>query len=240
MVSSEPLSRLARRNEFGIEKIDKGLWNISKGSIGVDEKTIFGGRYEKSILTLPVGTGYFVRKGSYFFAEVHYQPVSLQRNNEISIAFFSPHGDVPTHKLHRLGIFRTDIKIPPHTGSYTVRSKFTLEKTISVLGMYSHMHFRGLRFSCSILGSDGQAKTIYSEPFHQAMFETVHYLKKPLILAKGTTLTLEANYDNSATNPANPDPSAWVSYGPFANLHEMHIFRLQYVDGIMEPPPNLN
>jgi len=33
-------------------------------------------------------------------------------------------------------------------------------------------------------------------------------------MPKGTVLTCRACYDNSAGNPANPDPSAWVNAGP--------------------------
>ena len=52
-------------------------------------------------------------------------------------------------------------------------------------------------------------------------------------LPKGTSMTYTGWYDNSAANPANPDPSAAVKWGPQTN-EEMH---LGYLEFVFDMPP---
>ena len=49
----------------------------------------------------------------------------------------------------------------------------------------------------------------------------------------GTKLVTELIYDNSAENPINPDPDAWVENGN-QRIEEMHLPRFYFLEGLYE------
>ena len=60
---------------------------------------------------------------------------------------------------------------------------------------------------------------------------------KPLWLPKGTTIHCEAHFDNSAENPANPDPSKPVTWGD-QTWEEMMIGFINYVEAEPRQDPS--
>lgn len=54
-------------------------------------------------------------------------------------------------------------------------------------------------------------------------------LLQPIDLPRGTVLTLTGWYDNSADNPANPDPTALVEFG-FRSGDEMLYCYFEYIE----------
>ena len=77
-----------------------------------------------------------------------------------------------------------------------------------------HMHLRGKDFDISRHLSGRHAKEILlSVPHYSFSWQLSYYLAKPMLLPKGTTIECTAHYDNSANNPANPDPTKEVHFG---------------------------
>lgn len=56
----------------------------------------------------------------------------------------------------------------------------------------------------------------------------LYRLHEPLALRTGDRLVFTAWYDNSAGNPANPDPTKTVRWGP-QTFDEMHLGYVEYV-----------
>lgn len=59
----------------------------------------------------------------------------------------------------------------------------------------------------------GRSETLLSVPDYQFAWQRRYVFAEPKRIPAGTRLVVEAAFDNSARNPANPDPSAWVRYG---------------------------
>jgi hypothetical protein len=64
-------------------------------------------------------------------------------------------------------------------------------------------------------------------PRYDFHWQLVYQFGPPLQLKAGATLRATAIYDNSAANPANPDPSAEVRYGEQIN-NEMMLAMVVY------------
>ena len=75
------------------------------------------------------------------------------------------------------------------------------------------MHLRGKAFEYALVGSGGQVETLLRVSPYRFGWQVSYQLATPRLLKKGTRLRCTAWYDNSANNPANPDPSAEVGYG---------------------------
>ena len=78
-------------------------------------------------------------------------------------------------------------------------------------------------------------------PRYDFNWQLLYRLHEPLPLRAGDTLVFTAWYDNSAGNPANPDPAKTVRWGP-QTFDEMHLGYVEYyVPGVAagEPLPGL-
>ena len=60
---------------------------------------------------------------------------------------------------------------------------------------------------------DGRKETLLSVPHYSFEWQLSYYLAEPKNLPKGTTIEAMAHFDNSANNPANPDPTKEVHFG---------------------------
>ncbi len=75
------------------------------------------------------------------------------------------------------------------------------------------MRSRGKDFLYEALFPDGKRETLLSVPAYDFGWQSYYRLAEPLALPKGTKILCTAHFDNSASNPANPDPSATVRWG---------------------------
>ena len=60
---------------------------------------------------------------------------------------------------------------------------------------------------------DGTSERLVSVPNYRFHWQREYVLAEPKRLPKGTRLVARAGFDNSARNPANPDPSVAVRFG---------------------------
>jgi hypothetical protein len=82
-----------------------------------------------------------------------------------------------------------------------------------VLAFHPHMHLRGKDFEYQAIYPDGRKETLLSVPQYDFNWQHIYRLKEPLKIPKGSTIRCVAHYDNSAANPANPDPKREVRWG---------------------------
>src|SRR5690606_9716262 len=64
-----------------------------------------------------------------------------------------------------------------------------------------------------LLYPDGRKETIMNMPRYDFNWQTSYIFSEPLKLPQGTKLHCTAHFDNSADNPANPDPTKPVRWG---------------------------
>jgi hypothetical protein len=76
-----------------------------------------------------------------------------------------------------------------------------------------HMHMRGKSFRYEAWYPDGKREILLDVPRWDFNWQIDYVLAEPKLMPKGTQLRCFATYDNSAGNPANPDPSKWVFFG---------------------------
>jgi hypothetical protein len=75
------------------------------------------------------------------------------------------------------------------------------------------MHDRGKDYRYEAILPDGTTRTLLSIPTYNFKWQFVYVPKEMIALPKGTILKGIAHYDNSASNPRNPDPTKTVWFG---------------------------
>ncbi len=97
--------------------------------------------------------------------------------------------------------------------NYLVESDRTYGGDVLMLSVFPHMHLRGKDFRYDLTYPDGKTETILNMPRYDFNWQTSYVFTEPLKLPKGTKLHCTAHFDNSADNPANPDPTKPVRWG---------------------------
>jgi hypothetical protein len=76
------------------------------------------------------------------------------------------------------------------------------------------MHLRGKSFRYEAHYPDGSSEILLNVPRYDFGWQNRYELAQPKLMPEGTVLHCIARYDNSAGNPANPNPKALVHAGP--------------------------
>ncbi|MYA36357.1 MAG: redoxin domain-containing protein [Gammaproteobacteria bacterium] len=177
-------------------------------------------------------TGQFVPAGSRMVFQMHYTTNgrATTDNSEFGV-YFHKAGFVPTEELQDGGLLANDFLIPPNEGDHEVVRARVIPQDAEVISFYPHMHVRGKRMKWTAIYPDGSREALLSVPNYDFNWQMTYHLAEPKFIPAGTTILVEGAFDNSPTNPANPDPNASVSWGD-QSWEEMFIANMQmkYVD----------
>ena len=160
----------------------------------------------------PSGTGKFLPKGAQFVFQLHDTTTGKEETDRTEMALYFAPGK-PERELITGAAATAEFEIPPGARAHPVRAEFTFERESVLHEFCPHMHLRGAQFAYTAEYPDGRHETLLSVPRYDFNWQTLYRLKTPLRVPAGTRLVCTGAYDNSADNPANPDPSATVRFG---------------------------
>src|SRR5262249_20727911 len=106
-----------------------------------------------------------------------------------------------------------ELSIPPHAADHRVEHTWRVNADVLLLAMFPHMHLRGKAFRYAVTYPDGTEEILLDVPRYDFNWQHRYVLAEPKRLPAGSLLRCTASYDNSAANPANPDPDATVRAG---------------------------
>ena len=104
------------------------------------------------------------------------------------------------------------IPIPPNTPNYRVEVHGTLPNDCLLLSFFPHMHLRGKRFEYNLMEGGKPTETLLRVNY-DFYWQLSYRLQQPRLLKAGSELQAVAWYDNSRSNPHNPDPDSPVQWG---------------------------
>ena len=175
----------------------------------------------------PEGMAKRLPKGSVLLFQIHYTPNGKATKDQmrIGLTFASK---APTHVVRTAAVVQRRIQIPPGASDHEETAKIRLPADAKILAFMPHMHVRGKAFRYELKRpGDEQPTTVLDIPRYDFNWQLRYTLREPLDAPAGSTLTGTAWYDNSADNPANPDPSKTVRWGP-QTFDEMMLGYIEY------------
>jgi len=182
---------------------------------------------------LPEGTGYFLPAGSRIRLQLHYTPTGRAERDVPRLGLYL--ADEPlAHELETGAAARFDFAIPPGAADHREVAERTIGRDILLYALTPHMHYRGKSMRYEVFFPGGTRETLLSVPSYSFAWQRRYLLAEPKRIPAGTRLVVTAVFDNSAANPANPDPTAWVRYGE-QSFEEMLFGYFLYRD--LEPDP---
>jgi len=167
-------------------------------------------------MRLPEGMAKRIPAGWHLVFVVHYTAIGSEQIDRTSLGLkFVDAKDVVREAATRL-LIDEQLNIPPGAADHRVERSTVIERDLLLLAMFPHVHLRGKSFRYEAAYPDGSQETLLNVPRWDFAWQHRYELAEPKRLPKGTTLRCIAHYDNSAANPANPNPNVAVRTGPLS------------------------
>lgn len=159
----------------------------------------------------PKGIGGFVmsRKGAFVANDMHYGPSrkNVVDSSKLLIYFSDIPPQRPTFELmlgtNGVSPIEPPLQVAPNTVSKHI-TKVTIYNDISVLTVNPHMHLLGTRFKAYALKPNGDTVKLIHIPVWRFRWQYFYTFTHPVKIPRGSTIVVEAEFDNTRNNPNNP------------------------------------
>jgi hypothetical protein len=163
-------------------------------------------------MTFENGSAMRVRAGSTLVLQIHYTASGTAATDETSVGMVF--AKQPAAREIRNGAFtNVFLKLPPGADNEAVESAIEFTQDVHVTALFPHTHLRGKSWAYRMVYPDGRTENVLTVPKYDFNWQTYYVFTTPLAVPKGSRLEATAHYDNSAANPANPDPKIEVHWG---------------------------
>lgn len=149
-----------------------------------------------SAITLP--------KGADFVMQMHYHPTGKIETDQTEIGlYFTDKKPTRSGAVALLG--SNDIDIKAGDSAYRVRDEFKLPSDFLVSGIWAHMHLIGKDVRVWAELPDGSKRNLLWINDWDFNWQDTYQYAQPFRLPAGTRIKSEFVFDNSASNPRNPN-----------------------------------
>jgi hypothetical protein len=165
-----------------------------------------------SALKYPDGVAKRLPAGAKLTVEMHYTTCGPEETDQSEIALYLADGPRERSAETRAAV-QLDLNIPPGDREAAHQATYAFKKPATIYGLFPHMHFRGKWMRYDLLLPNGERETLLHVPRYDFQWQLSYYLKEPRRIPAGSWLLVTGAFDNSADNPANPDPGRRVVFG---------------------------
>lgn len=161
---------------------------------------------------MPEGTGVYIAPGGFFTFQLHYTPTGKVTLDQSRMGLYLS-ATPPENFLRHQVVVSPTISIPPNTSEHAEAAYYQFQDDAIIHTLFPHSHYRGRASTFEIEYPDGRLETILSVPNYDFNWQRGYNPVEPIEVPAGSRLIHRTVYDNSAQNPANPDPNKTVGWG---------------------------
>ncbi|HUS34685.1 MAG TPA: hypothetical protein VM680_04965, partial [Verrucomicrobiae bacterium] len=160
----------------------------------------------------PEGTGKRIKKGSTLDFEMHYTASGKPETDQSSIGLYLSK-EAPPMAFKTRGAYKMDLEIEPNDPSTPVHATYVFKNDALLYDLSPHMHLRGAWMKFEAFYPNGKRETLLNVPHYDFNWQHNYRLKEPKKMPAGTWILCTGAFNNSKTNPYNPDPNVTVNWG---------------------------
>lgn len=168
-------------------------------------------------LQLPEEVAFSLPAASRVVLQVHYHPHHGQPESDHTELGIYLAKKKPSKLIRVLPILNTTFTIPPGNANYKVVGEFPLGPIpigLHAWAVAPHMHLLGKKMQVEATMPDGTKTCLINIEDWDFNWQGIYAYKEPIAIPPGTRLTATSYFDNSASNPRNPNsPPKAVSWG---------------------------
>jgi mono/diheme cytochrome c family protein len=154
--------------------------------------------------------------------QVHYHPRGKAETDRSKIGVYFAKKPVK-QTLHWSVVINPELALPPGQSNIEVKAAWEVPVDVIAHNVSPHMHLLGHDMQISAKFPDGTVHDLIRIDDWDFNWQYTYHFEKPLDIPKGSVVYLVAHYDNSESNPRNPNhPPKLVKWGE-ATTDEMCI-----------------
>jgi len=193
-------------------------WGASVGSYAVGSESEVA----------PDDAGTYIPPGGAIGFQNHYTPYGKEVTEHTQIGlYFYKDGEKPDIVMHNNQIVNNAIVIPPNDGHHQEIAYMEFPKDALLYSAFPHAHYRATSSDLWIRYPDGKEKLLLTLPRYDFGWQGHYIFAEPVKVPAGSKLIAHYVYDNSKSNPHNPDASKTVVWGD-QSWEEMFFTRIRY------------
>ena len=135
--------------------------------------------------------------------QIHYHPSGKAETDRSRVGLYFAKGP-SKYELGGIPLVNRQFVIPAGARAHRVTTSLKLPVDVTLVSVTPHMHYRGKEMKVHAVLPDGTRRPLIWIRDWDWNWQLRYEYAEPIRLPKGTTVHLEAIYDNSADNPANP------------------------------------
>jgi hypothetical protein len=177
----------------------------------------------------PEGTARLVKAGSKMNFQIHYSRTTGKSETDATSVGLVFAKQPPKQVARRIDLSNHMFLIPAGDPNHEVTECHTFQKDMCITSLTPHMHLRGKAMKMEVSYPDGRTETLLNVPAYDFNWQITYRAATPIFLPKGTRIKIQAHFDNSPNNRANPDPNKIVRWGAASEVEMMDGW-VEYVD----------
>jgi mono/diheme cytochrome c family protein len=194
------------------------LNDAAKRPAGMAERPSLGGVWVAGSppSVFPPGTGQPLVSKQLVSLNMHYHPSGAAATDGSKLGFYFGEGEL--QKVITTA-FAADpgMIIPPQAEDHAEHAIYLFAQDSKILSFLPHMHVRGKSMEYTLELPDGRKEVLLSVPEYDYNWQNIYRLEEPVPAPAGSILHVEARWNNSESNIANPDPGREISWGEGTN-----------------------
>jgi Copper type II ascorbate-dependent monooxygenase, N-terminal domain/Copper type II ascorbate-dependent monooxygenase, C-terminal domain len=164
---------------------------------------------------LPDGIGVELPKNSQIVMQVHYYPIGRSGVDLTRVGVYFSKVDIQ-QRLFNIPVLNTSFKIEANADSQQVNATFPVLPFLDgkVISVYPHMHLLGTKINVEVTDSTQNTRPMIYIDNWDFNWQGPYTYVDPLVVKSGSTIKLTCTYNNSDSNPKNPNnPIVPVGWG---------------------------
>jgi mono/diheme cytochrome c family protein len=171
---------------------------------------------------LPEGIGRSLPKQSDIILQVHYHPQGKAETDRSKIGLYFSRKPIK-QVIHWGVVINPGLELPPGDSNVEIKAAWEVPVGVTAWAVTPHMHLLGRDMQISVKFPDGHVQDLIKVPDWDFNWQITYQFEKPLEIPKGSLVYLVSHFDNSQSNPRNPNkPPKLVKWGE-ATTDEMCI-----------------
>jgi mono/diheme cytochrome c family protein len=158
--------------------------------------------------------------------QIHYTPNGKKTQDQLRMGLIFAKAP-PRFIVHTASVANPRLNIPAGAANHLEVKEQGVPFDMHVMSYMAHMHVRGKAFKFEVTPPDGSPEVLLDIPRYDFNWQLRYDYAQPRLLQRGSKVKITAIYDNSAENPANPDPTKVIRWGQ-QTFDEMMIGYLEY------------
>ncbi len=185
----------------------------SSGRAYIEQLAAFGGYSPgRNYLPFPDGAGVLLRADASLQFQTHYTPNGKAVRDVTRVGYYL-YKQPPKYEMRLQFLNTRSLRIPAGAKTHTESVAHIFRKDVLLYSLMPHAHLRGRAAKFTAHYPDGREEIMLSVPKYDFNWQTVYQFQEPKLIPAGTRVVFDMTWDNSARNPANPDPNREVPWG---------------------------